>query len=198
MTRLGWLYVASRRIPTAICLLAAIGAFLAVALSWRWTIAGGPAAQDLIPLTVETAAAAIIAVTTFDPFGEQEHATGRRLPSLRLTTTIVLTAAASAAVAAGALGGHLPGGDLAAARNLAGITGTGLLTAALLGGQFGWVGPFGYLLTTESALAAGWTLPWIWASRSGHDVGAGTCAALVFAAGALLITMRRRETRSTE
>jgi len=46
-----------------------------------------------------------------------------------------------------------------------------------------------YLLVTESALAAGWTTPWIWPARPPHDRGAAICAALVFAAGTAVITL---------
>ncbi|HEX3923503.1 MAG TPA: hypothetical protein VHY31_14535 [Streptosporangiaceae bacterium] len=42
------------------------------------------------------------------------------------------------------------------------MTGTGLLSAAALGGAFGWTGPMAYWLATESVLAAHWTTPWIW------------------------------------
>ena len=103
------------------------GALLWAALHWRWNIAGGPAAQELVPLVVETGAAAIIAVTTYGPFGEPERATGRWLPWLRLAAALALTAAAFGLLAAGATGGALPGGTLALLRNLAGMTGTGLL-----------------------------------------------------------------------
>jgi hypothetical protein len=74
--------------------------------------------------------------------------------------------------------------------NLAGMTGTGLLSAAVLGGAFGWVGPMAYLLVTEGALAARWTRPWIWPARPPHDLGGALCAALAFAAGIVLITLR--------
>ena len=134
--RLAWLYAVSRRIPAALGLLAALGGLLWAALHWRWNIAGGPAAQQVLPLVIETGAAAVIAVTTYGPFGEPERATGRWLPWLRLAAALVLTAAAFGALAAGATGGALPGGSLALLRNLAGMTGIGLLSAAALGGAF--------------------------------------------------------------
>jgi hypothetical protein len=188
--RLAWLYLVSRRGPTAAGLLAAFGGLLWAALHWHWNIAGGPAARGLIPLAIETGAAAVIAVASHGPFGEQERATGRWLPWLRLAAALLLTAAAFGALAAGATAGGLPGGSVALLRDLAGITGTGLLTAAVLGGAFGWTGPMAYWLVTEGALAAGWTTPWIWAARPPHDRGAAACAALVLAAGAAVITLR--------
>jgi hypothetical protein len=187
--RMAWLYVRSRRVPVALALLAGLGALLWAALHWQWNIAGGPAAQELIPLTIETGAAAVIAVTTHGPFGDPERATGRWLPWLRLAAAVALTALAFGALAAGAASGVLPGGTLALLRNLAGMTGVGLLAAAALGGAFGWTGPMAYWLVTESVLAARWTTPWVWPARPPHDRGAAICAALVFAAGITAITL---------
>jgi hypothetical protein len=187
--RLAWLYLVSRRAPAALGLLAGLGGLLWAALRWRWNIAGGSAAHQFIPLVIETGAAAVIAVTTYGPFGEPERATGRWLPWLRLGAAVLLTAAAAGALAAGATGGLLPGGTRAMLRNLAGMTGTGLLSAAVVGGAFGWVGPMAYWLVTEGALAGGWTTPWVWPARPPHDRGAALCAYGVFAAGVVAITL---------
>jgi hypothetical protein len=189
--RLPALYLASRRIPAALGLLAALGALLWAALHWHWNIAGGPAAQEFFPLVIQSGAAAVIAVTTYGPFGDPERATGRWLPWLRLGAAALLTVTAFGALTAGATGGYLPGGTLALLRNLAGMTGTGLLAAVVLGGAFGWVGPMAYLLLTEAALTqGGWTTPWIWPARPPGDLGAALCASLVFAAGAVAFTLR--------
>jgi hypothetical protein len=188
--RLAWLYLASRRAPAALGLLAGLGALLWAALHWHWNIIGGPAAQQLIPLTIEAGAAAVIAVTTYGPFGEPERATGRWLPWLRLCAAVLLTAAAVGTFAAAATGGQLPAGTLAMMRDVAGMTGTGLLTSAVFGGAFGWTGPMAYLLITEGALAGRWTTPWAWPTRPPHDLGAALCAAAAFAAGTAIITIR--------
>ena len=188
--RLARLYLVSRRVPMALALLAGLGALLWAALHWRWNIAGGPAARQFIPLTIETAAAAVIAVTTHGPFGEPERAAGRWLPWLRLGAAVALTAAAFGALAAGAAAGGMPGGTLALLRNLGGMTGIGLLTAGVLGGAFGWAGPMAYLLITEGALAHRSTTPWVWPTRLPHDRGGAICACLVIAAGLVLITVR--------
>jgi hypothetical protein len=47
-----------------------------------------------------------------------------------------------------------------------------------------------YLVLTETALAGNATTPWVWAARPPHDVGGALCAAGVFAAGTLLVTVR--------
>lgn len=188
--RLAWLHAVSRRIPAALCLLAALGALLWIALHYHWNIAGGPAAQMFIQLTIEAGAAAVITVATYGPFGEPERATGRWLPYLRLAAAVALTAAAFGALAAGATGGSLPGGSVALLRNVAGITGLGLLSAVVLGGMLAWAGPMAYLLVTEVALQGNPTTPWVWPARPPLDVGGALCAAGVFAAGAVLITLR--------
>jgi hypothetical protein len=166
--RLARLYAISRRIPAAL---------------------GGPAAEQFFSLAIETGAAAVIAVTTYGPFGEPERATGRWLPWLRLAAALALTAAAFGALAAGATGGTLPGGTLALLRDLAGLTGTGLLAAAVLGGAFGWAGPMAYLLITETALSGNPATPWVWPARPPHDLGAALCASAVFAAGIVAVTV---------
>lgn len=197
--RLAWLYLVSRRVPAAAALLAGFGGLLWAALLWHWNVAGGPAAQMVIPLVAEAGAAAVIAVTTYGPFGEPERATGRWLPYLRLAATAALTAAAIGALAIGSTGGDLPGGFAALARNVAGITGVGLLCAVVLGGMLAWTGPMAYLVLTESALAGGLTTPWVWPARPPLDRGGAICAYLVFAAGLALITVRgvRESARDT-
>jgi hypothetical protein len=187
--RLARLYAVSRRVPAALGLPAALGCLLWAALHWRWSIAGGAAAQQFFTLSIETGAAAVIAVTTYGPFGEPERATGRWLPWLRLAAALALTAAAFGALATGATGGALPGGMLALLRDLAGLTGTGLLAAVVLGGAFGWAGPMAYLLIAFTALSQGWTTPWIWPARPPHDLGAALCASAVFAAGLVAVTV---------
>jgi hypothetical protein len=190
--RLTRLYLTSRRVPVAAGLLPGLGFLLWAALRWHWNIAGGPAAQRLIPLVVETGAAAVVAVASHGPFGEPERATGRWLPWLRLGSALALTAVAFAALSAGATGGYLPGGDLSLLRNLAGMTGTGLLAAAAFGGSFGWAGPMGYLLLVEGGLAGSWTTPWLWPGRPANDLGGALCACAVFAAGVIAVGMLAR------
>jgi hypothetical protein len=188
--RLPLLYLVSRRVPAALAAAAGLGAVLWAALHWHWNVAGSPAAQQVVPLVIETGAAAVIAVTTYGPFGEPERATGRWLPYLRLGAAVGLTAAAAGLLAAAATAGYLPGGTLAMIRNLAGLAGLGLLSAALLGGALAWAGPMAYLLVAEGALAGGWTTPWAWPARPPHDLGGALCAVLVFTAGAAVIAVR--------
>ncbi|MGI9008119.1 MAG: hypothetical protein ACR2FU_18320 [Streptosporangiaceae bacterium] len=138
----------------------------------------------------ETGAAAVIAATTYGPFGEPEHAAGRLLPGLRLAGAVGLTATAMAALAAGSTAGVIPGGILAVSRDLAGMTGTGLVAAVLAGGAFAWAGPMAYFIVAETALASGWTTPWTWPARPPHDLGGGICAGVVFCVGLGIFSLR--------
>jgi hypothetical protein len=189
--RLVRLHLASRRIPVALAAVAACAVALRIALHWPWDTYG--ALQ--LPLIFEAGCAAAIAVTTGSPLGEPERATGRWLPFLRLGAALALTAAAFGALAAAGAGAHLAGGSLDVARNVAGLTGIGLLCAAVLGGELAWTGPLAYLVVGTYALYGAWhgtvsTTPWIWPARPPEDLGAAICAGLVLAAGLAAITVR--------
>ncbi len=192
--RLVRLYLASRRALTCLLVLVAFAVALRTALHW---IPRSGLASRQLPLTIEAGAAVLIGVTTRSPFGEPERATGRWLPFLRVGTVMVLGGAAVGALAAGSASAHLAGGTLGMLRDLAGLAGIGLLTAALLGGSLAWVGPMAYLVVTLHALGAAWTTPWVWPARPPHDRGAALFAAVVFAAGVVVITVRgARDTAS--
>jgi hypothetical protein len=189
--RLVWLYATSRRVPAAVTAIVACALGLRIALTGHWDSYG--ALQ--LPLVFETAAATAITATTASLLGEPERLTGRWLPYLRLATTLALTAAAIGALAAAGTGAHLAGGTLDVLRNLAGITGIGLLCAAAISGWLAWIGPAAYLIPGLYALYTQWhhpalTTPWLWPGRPSHDLGAAICAGLVFAAGAAVITVR--------
>ena len=189
--RLVRLHATSRRVPAAVVAIATCAVGLRIALAGNWDSYG--ALQ--LPLVFEAGCAAVIAITTASPLGEPERVAGRRLPYLRLATTLALTVAAAAALAAAGTGAHLAGGALDVLRNVAGMTGLGLLCAAALGGGLAWTGPVGYLVAGAYALYTQWhgpalTTPWLWPARPPHDPGAAICAGLVFAIGLAVITVR--------
>jgi hypothetical protein len=189
--RLARLHLISRRIPAALAAIAGSAAALRIALHWPWDAYGA----YQLPLIFETGCAAVIAATTVSPFGEPERATGRWLPFLRAGAALALTVAATGALATAGAGAHLAGGDLEMLRNLAGLTGLGLLGAALLRGSLAWAAPTAYLLVAIYALYTQWhgpalTTPWIWPARPGHDLGAALCAGLVFAGGMTATALR--------
>jgi hypothetical protein len=197
--RLVWLYAAGRRVRFALLAMAACAIGLRIALIWHWDAYG--ALQ--LPLIFETAAAASIVATTASPFGEPERVAGRWLPFLRLAATAVLTMAAIGLLDAAGTGGHLAGGTLDVLRNVAGITGIGLLCATALGGGLSWTGPTGYLVAAVYALYTQWhppalSTPWLWPARPPDDLGGATCAAAVFAAGIALITVRGARADATD
>jgi hypothetical protein len=187
--RLLFLHLISRRIPAAMAVLAVCGVLLRIGLHWHWISGTGPGATGL-PAMIEGAAAAAIAVVTASPFGEPERATGRWLPYLRLADALGLTLATIGVLATGAAAAGLPGGTLAIARNVVGLTGLGLLSSAVLGGLLAWIGPMAYAVVAEYAIIEAWTTPWMWPARPPHDWGAALCAALAFAAGLLVTTAR--------
>jgi hypothetical protein len=185
--RLTRLHLASRRVPASLLALAVVAVALRTVL--HWTPAGGRHAV-MVPLSVATAAAAVVSVTVRSPIGEPERATGRWLPWLRLCSVLALAGLAYGALALGAVGGHLAIGSLALLRDLAGLTGIGLLTAAVLGAGLSWIGPLAYLFVGIYAVQQSWTTPWLWPARPAQDRGAALCAALIFAVGAAAITLR--------
>jgi hypothetical protein len=190
-TRLLQLHAVSRRVPAAVAAIAGCAIGLRIALLGHWDTYG--ALQ--LPLVFEAGCAAAITITTASSIGEPERVTGRWLPFLRLATVLALTAIAAVALAGAGTGAHLAGGNLDVLRNLAGMTGIGLLCAAALGGGLAWVGPTGYMVVGVYGLYTQWhhpalTTPWIWPARPPHDLGAALCAALVFTIGMAVITVR--------
>jgi hypothetical protein len=108
---------------------------------------------------------------------------------------VALTALAVGALTGAGTGTHLAGGFLDVLRNVAGLTGIGLLCATVLGGPLAWTGPLAYLVAGVYGLYSDWhpptlSTPWIWPARPPHDVGGALCAAVVFAAGLVAITVR--------
>ncbi len=193
------LHAASRRIPVALAMIAAIGIGLRLTLIGHWDAYG--ALQ--LPLIFEAACAAIIAVATGSPLGEPERVAGRWLPALRLITTLTLTATAAAVLIAAGLGATLTGGASDGLRNLAGLTGLGLLCAFALGGGLAWMAPLAYLFAGVYALYTQWhgpalTTPWLWPARPPGNLGAAACAASAFAIGLTLCTIRGARDRREE
>ena len=199
LARVVRLHAASRRVPGAAAVIIGCGVALRIALIGHWDAYG--ALQ--LPLVIESLAAATIAITTASPLGEAERVAGRWLPALRLATTLALTALAVLALSLAGYGAHLSGGTLGVLRNVAGVTGLGLLCAVLLGGGLGWTGPTGYLIAGVYGLYTQWhppaiTTPWLWPARPTHDVGAALCAGMVFIAGLAVVTARGARDRVRE
>jgi hypothetical protein len=187
--RLVGLHLLSRRVPLVVLLIGLCAAAFWFVLRLDLIPAGGPGAQQL-PLFVEGAVAALMAVACGSPFGEPERATGRWLPYLRLGAALALFAAGFGALAVAAAGAHLPGGSLELLRNLAGLTGIGLFTAVLLGAPLAWIGPIAYTVLGEVALAGAWRTLWTWPLRRPHDLAAALCAGLLCTVALVVVAVR--------
>ncbi len=191
-TRLAWLHLRSRRVPSALLALALLGGVLHAVLHWH-LMSGGALAQQG-PMVIEAGAAVLVAMTAHSPFGEAERAAGRWLPYLRLGAALALTGIAIGALQLGVTGASVPGGVLVLARNVIGIAGIGLLASPVTGGLLAWVPPLGYLGFAEYALSQAWRNPWTWPVRPPADRGAWICAVLVFAVGLAAVTVRGART----
>jgi hypothetical protein len=193
-TRLAWLHLRSRRVPSAVLAVAVCAAVLRAALHWHWMFTSGRLAQQL-PMIIEAGAAVAVVVTTHSPFGEAERATGRWLPYLRGGAALAMTGLAIAVLQLGVTGASLDGGVLVLARNIIGFTGIGLLCSLVTGGLLAWTLPLGYVAFAEYALLQAWVSPWTWPVRPSADRGAWICACLAYAVGLLAFTVRGARTR---
>ncbi|MGW0633367.1 hypothetical protein [Streptomyces sp. NPDC002758] len=187
--RLLRLHLMSRQAPGALVVLAGCAALLRIALQLHWIQGDGAAAQQML-LLIECGAASVVAVAARNPFGESERTTGHLVPLLRLGAALLLSGAAVGALVLGAVDARLPGGGPETLRDVAGLAGVGLLTAAVLGGALAWAGPLAYTVVAEFALLEDWRTPWMWPARPAHDPGAWLCAGLTFAAGTAVIAAR--------
>jgi hypothetical protein len=189
------LFLASRRVLTCLMILVTCGVVLRVALHW---LPHTGVLSRQIPLTIEAGAAAAIGVTARSPFGDPERAAGRWLPYLRLAGAVAMAGAAVGALAAGAACAHLAGGTPEMLRDVGGFIGIALLVSAVAGGGLAWIGPIAYLGVALAAVTEHWTSPCAWPARPPHDRGAAICAAAVFAAGVVVVTLRGTRESSRE
>jgi hypothetical protein len=184
--RLVRLHQRSRHTPRTLAVLAAIAVVLR---------ASHPVTKDtslfaqvaLMLLTV--AAATVIAASTHTPFGEPEHTASSPLPVLRLLHLAVLGTVGSVALAIAACA--VPYGMSAPAllRDLAGLTGIALLTAALLGAHLAWTAPLGYVMYCGAQLDQQVTNLGTWPTQPTTSNGATAIAVALLAAGILAVTL---------
>lgn len=194
--RLVWLHLRCRRVLAAFAALAGCGVFLWASLAYHWWLGTGPEVAEM-PMIMEGAAAAIIAVATYTPLGETERAAGRWLPVLRLATALALCGAAIGFLAAAAAvaydprnGVALAGGVLAVARNVLGMAGIGLLFSLVTGGLLAWIGPLAFMAVSQFALIANHSWPWTWPARPPTDRGGWIAAMAVLAVALIAYAIR--------
>jgi hypothetical protein len=195
-THLAWLHLRSRQVPAALAALTGCAVVLWAALTYHWWHGAGQAATEL-PMIIEGCAAAIIAVTAHNPFGEPERATGRWLPFLRLGTALALCGAAIGLLAIAAAAAYDPQvsvylgtGILGVAENVMGFAGVGLICSLVTGGLLAWTGPLGYMAICQFALVANYSEPLTWAARPATDRGGWITAMVVFAIGLAAFAIR--------
>lgn len=194
--QLVWLHLRCRRVPAALVALACSGVFLWASLAYHWWLGTGPETAEM-PMIMEGGAAVIIAAATYTLLGETERATSRWLPVLRFATTLALCGAAIGFLAAAAAVAYDPGngvvlggGVLAAARNVLGMAGIGLLCSLVTGGLLAWIGPLAFMAVSQFALIANHTWPWTWPARTAMDRGGWIAAMTVLAVALIAYTIR--------
>lgn len=184
--RLIRLHLHSRRTGRALILLAATAAVLR---------ALQPVTKDtglftqVTLMLITAAAAAIIAASTRTPFGEPEHTASSPLPLLRLTHLLTLTATATVALALAAGAASYGITTTALLRNLAGLTGIALLTAALLGAHLAWTTPLGYVMYCGGQLDVQVTNLWTWPTQPASNHTATLIALTLLTAGITAVTL---------
>jgi hypothetical protein len=150
-------------------------------------------------LLITVAAAAIIAAATHNPFGEPELTASSPLPALRLTHLGILTAAATAALAIAASTAAYDASTGTILRNLIGLTGIALLTAAVIGPHLAWTIPLGYVMYCGGQLDVQTSNLWTWPTQPASNQTATAIAAGLLIAGvtAVAFTGTRRDHAST-
>jgi hypothetical protein len=183
--RLLYLYVHSRRGERALQLLGGVVVLIAV-----WHLARGGRGPSVGPLLVlpALAAAVIIPVGTGTPFGELEATMSRSLGPLRLTHMLSFIAAAAIGLAAAS--GSVDWGVM---RNVAGLTGLGLLAARVAGPSVAWIAP---LCFATYALAGNPRSAWTWPVHSGTAIQPALIAAVLVLAGLVAIVPHGAPMRS--
>lgn len=165
--------------------------------SHHWTTDRGLFPQLLL-LLINAAAATIIATTTRNPFGEAEDTMSYPLPGLRLTHVLTLTGVALATTALVSLTAPYAISGPALSRNLAGLTGLALLSAALLGAHLAWSAPLAYILYCGGELDLHISNLRSWPTLPGSDHSATAVAVALLAGGVVTISLTGARDRRTE
>jgi hypothetical protein len=183
--RLVRLHLDSRRTRDAVALLAVIAA--ALRASQPVTQGSGLFAR-LTLMLITAASASVIAGATRNPFGETERAASRPVSLLRLTQLTVVIAAAVAFTAISGWAASYGTSPAAILRNLAGLTGIALITAAVFGAHLSWTVPLGYVMYCGGELDIQAASRWSWPLLPAGDHAASAIAAGLLAAGVAAVS----------
>jgi hypothetical protein len=173
-------HLRSRRTGWALLTLTAIAVVNHLVTPWT----NGTSPTEWLLLTLPAvAAAAVIATSTHSPFGEPEQATNP-LPRLRFSHLLSMIPFAGAAFA-------LTQTDpVEAVRNLAGLTGLALLTAAAIGTAACWITPLAYAILCGGAIDLHETSAWTWPALPSTDSNAMSIALALLLTGAVARTVQ--------
>jgi len=174
-------FLASRRAYAAALWI--VVAVVAARTAEHWAGRTSPA-DIILPLVTALLPAAVIAGSTGHPFGELERVAARPLAPLRLVHLGLLVAVALVSVTV-----RHPGS--AAARDLVGLTGVALLTAAVLGAHLSWTVPIGYAVVCIGAGSLDRPNLLVWPLLPAADRGAAAVAAVLLGLG-LAVSCGRR------
>jgi len=159
-----WLYLRTRGLVGTLLLLAVTAMLTLVFGGRRLTLVYG--SPDGLPIVflLPLLSASAIAATTRTRWPEWDHASARRIAARRVGIVLTLLMVSVASLHAVFPDIEGPLGRDAATRNLLGLTGLALVSAACVGGEHPWVLPTAYTMTVctlgdDAALAP---QPWSW------------------------------------
>lgn len=183
--RLAYLFLHSRQVERSLTLLGGV-----VVMTWAWQTARGGLGLDtgpnlvILPLIV----AMIVPAGTSSPFGSLEATASRSLGPLRLAHVLGLlcVAALGLSVTSGSL-------DWAMIRNIAGLTGLGLIAARIAGPSLAWIAP---LCSSIYALTASSRSTWNWPVHDGSAHQPALIAAVLLLSGLIVIVPHGAPTRT--
>ena len=134
--------------------------------------------------------ACLVGLSTRSPFTEFEQSVARPMAMLRLCGILAVLFLSMLGV--GMATWHLPGSVSggAALRNLLGLSGLALLTAAFTGSRTSWVLPCSCVVTTLSLSTGSSDGLWAWLLRPNNDLDALAVALTLAAVGAAAVALR--------
>lgn len=187
--RLAKLYLRSRLAGHAILCLSGVAV---LGFAGAWWLLSQPYADArqgaLTPVLLfgPLAAACVLGVSAYSPFGDIERSASRSLPVLRFAYLGALLAYALLTLFVVASRWNLPYAELSIARNLLGLSGLAFLAACILGPRLSWVLPLTYslLIPLVGRGSSGEEfVRWAWPVQPASDPLSGVTAIVLFAVG---------------
>lgn len=202
LPRLVVLYMAARGVLGSLALVIGVASLYGILQGWAATNAdGGWGDAEILKqygLLQATPAliASVIGISAWSPFGEVERTAAASLPRLRLVHIGLLLALGIGFSWAYLLTwtSRAPGIDLdlAALRNLLGMTGAALLVGRFLDARISWLLPLGLAVVAVFAAMNGtpqkiWSPPpWVWNGQAPDRLSSWAIALALFGGGAVL------------